>query len=388
MRKRIDAVQVIRTLAPWWLLALVLASCGLSGGATGPEDSNKGGLEIRDVSVTPTDTTATIEWTTTQQTVGTLSFGRSQDNMNGSRSSSLSSRHQIQLQDLEPDTEYWFRITAANPSGPRQATQPVAFRTLPAADLADTTAPVLSDIQVVGITSSTATILWRTDDRSVATVHYGTTTGYGLTAAEHEDYPRLHSISLAGLDEERTYNFRIDASNRAGLQTRSDNFTFVTLGRPWLEISPDTIRASEGEVFEFRLSLRNVANLAGISFMLAYDPAVMEILTIEEGDFWFENGGFIPLMLEYENDDIGRLQYAMSWEITFEGDNPVGTQANGTGEIALVTARARANGLSSPIELVDSDFNGDGEPETRLLDHNRSPIAFRISDGWITTQDR
>jgi hypothetical protein len=369
------------------MLALLLgaSSCGISGG-TGPSDpSPKSDLEIRDVLVAPSDTSALISWNTTQQTVGTLQFGHSQTSLSSSRSSNLSGTHAVTLAPLDPDTEYWFQITAATPLGPRTAIRPVSFRTLTPMDLSDTTAPVISDIQVVGITAESATITWRTDDRSRGTTYYGESTAYGQSAAETDPtrYLRSHAVTLTGLSEATDYHFLIQAVNRAGRARQSADQVFRSGERPFLEITPDTVRVGGNVEFTFRVSIRNVSNLAAMSFRLQWDPQFMEILSATPGSFWSEHDGLIPLLIEKEDSDQGFIEYAMSWRILFQNGTAVGTLANGGGDVAMIRARAKGDGTSSFLRLIES---ADGLASTRLLDHNRRSMQFGIRDGVVIKQ--
>ena len=371
-------------------LAWLAASCGISGGGAGPQDEPKTGLEIRNVLVTPSDTSAVVRWSTTEQTVGTLAYGRNQTGLSSSVSSTLSAQHSVTLANLDPDTEYWYQITAASPLGPRSATQPVSFRTLVSSDLNDSTPPVISDIQVVGITSSTATVTWNTDDRSNGTVYYGLDPSYGLSLAEADPaaFTRSHALALSGLTEETVVHFRIGATNRSGLHAFSGYQTFTTTALPLLSIAPDTSYADSSGNLTFRVSIANVANLAGLSFMLGYDPQAVEIVGVQEGSFWWDHNGFIPLMTEVQDPQAGRSQYAESWKINFVNTSAVGTDASGGGDVAIITARVHGTDTGSYLRLIDSDENGDGIPETRLLDYNRLPLRFHVRDGWVIKRSR
>jgi len=380
-------------MKPWmFMLALPLtmwmASCGISGGDDGPADPQKSELEVRNVSVTPTDSSATVRWSTTQQSVGTVAYGRSQNNLSTNVSSSLSGEHEVALAPLEQDTEYWLQITASSPLGPRATIQPVSFRTLVSPDIFDSTAPVISDIRVVGITPSSATITWSTDDRTRGTVFYGYGPSYGQSQAEPnpDTYVRAHSLTLSGLAEASDYHYRIQAVNRPGKTTFSADSTFRTAEPPYLEISPDTVHTAGNQDFSIRVNVRNASNIAGISFTLSYDPDFVEILSVREGGFWINNEGILFLM-EREDDSEGLIQYAASWKIIFLDGTPVGTLANGGGEVAVINARTKGLGSGiSPLRLIDTDEDGDGKADTRLFDYNRALMSFRVRNGWVFKQ--
>jgi len=95
----------------------------------------------------------------------------------------------------------------------------------------DSTPPVISNVQASNITSSSALITWTTDELSTSTVEYGLNTNYGSTSS-HYALTTTHSVTLTGLSNNTTYDYRvksIDAYNNAGTST---NNTFMTSNAP------------------------------------------------------------------------------------------------------------------------------------------------------------
>ncbi len=91
----------------------------------------------------------------------------------------------------------------------------------------DTTPPVISNVQAINVDNSTATITWTTNEDSDSTVNYGLTTGYGTNAA---DATRVtsHSLTLTGLAQGTTYNYRVQSKDAANNTGSSGNLTFAT----------------------------------------------------------------------------------------------------------------------------------------------------------------
>jgi hypothetical protein len=89
--------------------------------------------------------------------------------------------------------------------------------------------PIISNIQVNNITSSTADILWTTDQPTDGRVDYGFTIAYDNVA-----YSALqttaHSMFLSNLTPGRTYHFRITSANGYGFSSSSVDNTFNTVG--------------------------------------------------------------------------------------------------------------------------------------------------------------
>ncbi len=88
--------------------------------------------------------------------------------------------------------------------------------------------PVISGIIEGGVTTSSATISWTTDQMSSSRVDYGTTTSYGGTVSD-ASLVTSHSLSLAGLASGTTYHFRVISTNQYGISSASADNTFRTL---------------------------------------------------------------------------------------------------------------------------------------------------------------
>jgi hypothetical protein len=95
----------------------------------------------------------------------------------------------------------------------------------------DGTAPVISGIQIINITTSTATIVWNTDESASSIVEYGVFPTYGSTGSQ-AGLVTSHSVSLTGLLPNQLYNFRVLSSDAVGNEAYSGNLTFTTLPPP------------------------------------------------------------------------------------------------------------------------------------------------------------
>ncbi len=91
----------------------------------------------------------------------------------------------------------------------------------------DVTPPVISNVVVSGITETSATISWDTDETADSKVDYGLTGSYGSTASDGT-FVSNHSVSLTGLTAGKTYHFRVRSSDPSGNTGSSGDFTFTT----------------------------------------------------------------------------------------------------------------------------------------------------------------
>ncbi|KND48701.1 MAG: penicillin-resistant dd-carboxypeptidase-like protein [Parcubacteria bacterium C7867-003] len=98
----------------------------------------------------------------------------------------------------------------------------------PPPPVADTTAPVISGISSSGIKSTSANIVWTTDESSDTTVEYGATTSYGSVSTS-ATMLTLHSRSLTNLKPATVYNYRVKSKDSSGNIAVSSNYTFTTL---------------------------------------------------------------------------------------------------------------------------------------------------------------
>jgi hypothetical protein len=376
-RSRIAVLAVIALVG-----SLPAASCGISGKTKG-DDPHKTELAILDRQVAPTDSSAVVTWHTQVQTAGTVTWAPVGGSPSRPISSTPTGQHRVTIPDLAPDTRYWYQVTAATPLGERVTSLPDTFHTLVNPDVNDTTVPVISGLEVVGITTNSATVVWHTDDRTIGQVYYGYAAGsYDHAEADSAAYARAHTVTLTNLTANEEYNLRIWAKNRARLTSYSDNVAFRTADLPYVEVYPDTVHVIGNGDFEFGIRLRGAQNVAGLTFMLSYDPGIMEIVTVRQAPWFNETDGHI-FINEIDNPALGRTKWDATWTIVFLNGTPVGTLANGGGEVAHIRARAKGTGASSPLRLVDLDLDGDGKPETRLLDHNRREIPLRVRGGVV-----
>lgn len=89
----------------------------------------------------------------------------------------------------------------------------------------DVTPPTISEIIVGTYVNGAVQVSWKTNEESVSTLDYGTTTGYGTTKSSSGT--TYHTVSLSPLVQGTLYNFRINATDLKGNITHSANQTFT-----------------------------------------------------------------------------------------------------------------------------------------------------------------
>lgn len=91
----------------------------------------------------------------------------------------------------------------------------------------DNTAPVISNITVSNITTSSVRITWTTDEAANSVVEYGLTNSYGSTQSD-SSLVTSHTIDLTGLSANTTYHYRVKSTDAANNTAQSSDNTFTT----------------------------------------------------------------------------------------------------------------------------------------------------------------
>jgi len=93
----------------------------------------------------------------------------------------------------------------------------------------DSTPPVISNVQAINITTTSATITWDTDEGATSIVDYGLTDSYEIGSQSIFEFVTSHSIDLSGLTANTMYHFRVRSADSSGNSASSADYTFTTL---------------------------------------------------------------------------------------------------------------------------------------------------------------
>jgi RHS repeat-associated protein len=169
-----------------------------------------------------TATTATITWTTNENSDCQVEYGTTQAYGHSTAlNPALVTTHSQGLSGLTSETLYHYRVKSKDAAGNLAFSDDFTFTT------ADVTAPVISNV-AAGVTTTTATITWTTNENSDSQVMYGTTTDYGQSTTLNPTLVTAHSRGLSGLAPGTQYHYRVKSRDAAGNLAVSDNFTFTT----------------------------------------------------------------------------------------------------------------------------------------------------------------
>jgi glucose/arabinose dehydrogenase len=107
----------------------------------------------------------------------------------------------------------------------------------------DKTPPSISAVVAAGVTTTSATISWTTNEASDSQVDYGPTSGYGQSSPLSAPLAITHSVSLSGLAPSTLYHYRTKSRDVAGNLGTSGDLSFTT------STSPDTTPPTISQVF-------------------------------------------------------------------------------------------------------------------------------------------
>ena len=92
----------------------------------------------------------------------------------------------------------------------------------------DTVPPVITDVSSSGVTGSSATITWTTDEKATSQVEYSTTGSFSSSSDLDSSLVTSHTVSLSGLAANTTYHYRVKSADKAGNEAVSDDYSLTT----------------------------------------------------------------------------------------------------------------------------------------------------------------
>ena len=183
-----------------------------------------------------------IQWNTDEDATSQVEYGTSLSyGTTTSNDTTLTKQHAVGISGLTPNTIYYYRITSSDAasnqtisdnsgSGHTFTTSAEAVQQSSGGGSSrDTSAPSISQILVINISASSATVTWTTDEVSNGIVNYGTSTDYNEQEGTSTSYTLSHTVKLTGLISGTDYFFQIESQDIFANTARSTS-SFKTLG--------------------------------------------------------------------------------------------------------------------------------------------------------------
>jgi hypothetical protein len=180
-------------------------------------------LEI--AAVETTASTATLSWSTTNQSFCRVEYGETPScGISTPESVEPATDHRVTLTELWPRTLYYFRIHARDTFGQEAVSPAETFTTT------DQDAPgglTIIWVAMTEIGASEATVAWQTNIASTSTVEYGTPDSPWHSVSDDE-LVTAHVMAMSGLLENTTYYYRVRSTDALGHEVVSDESSFQT----------------------------------------------------------------------------------------------------------------------------------------------------------------
>jgi hypothetical protein len=171
-------------------------------------------------------TNATVTWDTNELANSFVDYGLTNTYEIGTMTDPTSVfAHTVPLGGLLPGTLYHFRVRSADASGNEAQSTDRTFTTVV---VPDTTAPVISGINVTNLTGVSASIGWTTNENADSRVDFGLANTYGQNVVD-PTATLTHLLNLTGLTPNTTYHYQVTSKDAATNVATSVDLTFTTL---------------------------------------------------------------------------------------------------------------------------------------------------------------
>jgi phosphodiesterase/alkaline phosphatase D-like protein len=213
------AANQVKDTSGNWVAAGTLGTFAVSVDTVAPDISAIAASNI-------TVQSATITWNTDEPASSQLDYGTTTSYGSSTPlDTTLVTSHSINLGGLQPGTTYHYRVRSTDSVGNTTISVDGTFST---DAVVDSTPPVISNVLVSNLTTSTATITWTTNEASNTQVEYGTTNAYGSQSTLNSSPVTSHTVTLTGLDHSTTYHFRVLSADAASNLATGSDLTFTT----------------------------------------------------------------------------------------------------------------------------------------------------------------
>ena len=158
------------------------------------------------------DQSATIQWTTDEETSGEVEFGPTEELGFVRSLLETGTTQEITLTNLTADTEYYYKVSTTDLSNNGPTESAIASFTTDAA--ADLTPPVISDV-VTTPGDVSVIVTWKTDELADSFVEFGADSlNLEFSIGDVEDV-LSHELTLTNLTADTKYYYRVGSVDRA-----------------------------------------------------------------------------------------------------------------------------------------------------------------------------
>ncbi len=329
------------------LFSMLFSACG-NGGSSGPKTPiGPAEFSIDYCRVVEVDGRMRVEWAANRPTTGEFRYGQSVFtqlvNINV-----LADTHSVGLTGYAFNASYVYRLTAIDEDGNRLDCNG-EFLTPDKS----TPEPIISLLEIQDIDEFGAKVTWQTDEPASTILYYGI--GTATDSVTSSEQLMDHEVLLTGLTPSTIYALRPEAVDADGLRGIGPDSVFATAAR--LTLWTPNMQITLGDTVLVPINIEAASDLAALQYSVTFAEGNVEVVGITEGPFFDDNDGF-NFFRSIENGD-NRVTNAMTWVIAYDGNDRVGTDADGDGIVAYLELRGLAPGSAGAAFDADSSYGLD-----------------------------
>lgn len=182
---------------------------------------------ISSISVSVLYNSATINWNTNELANGAVIYSKDNFVNSTTTSSSVSTTtHSIVLNNLTASTTYQYYVKSVDPAGNIATSTKASFVT---SNEPDTQAPIITNLSVGLISSTTGTITWTTNELADSKVIFSTDNYATSVTVSFADLVTSHSVVLNSLTASTTYSYYVVSKDSSNNTATSSSYSFITL---------------------------------------------------------------------------------------------------------------------------------------------------------------
>ncbi|MBK6765453.1 MAG: hypothetical protein IPG71_03755 [bacterium] len=327
--------------------AVLTISCG-SGGSSGPTTPvGPEEFSLDYCRVVEVDNRMRVEWSANRITTGEFRYGQTVFTQLVNVTTPADT-HSVALSTYSFSSLYVYRLTAIDAEGNRLE-YTGDFETPDKA----TPEPIISQLRIQEITEASARVTWQTDEPASTILYYGE--GVASDSITNSELAMDHVVLLGGLSSSTSYTVRPEAVDADGLRGVGTDSLFATAAL--LTLSLPATQLTLGDTVLVPVTIDAASDLAALQYSIVFSEGNIEILGISEGPFFDDNEGFNFFRAIANGDN--RLTNTMTWVIEYNGNERIGTNADGSGVVAYLELRGLEPGPAGAEFAADSTFGLD-----------------------------
>lgn len=188
---------------------------------------------LSNIVITPTQTGATIKWSTNELANGVIYISTSTPVSTSTPTTTHTTfvkDHTVTVSGLASSTIYYAVITSKDGAGNVGTSSTVSFTTL--APAPDTTAPIISGV-IATVSTTTINGWWTTNEPATTRIYYSTTTPINVLTSPFIENTALvtsHSLTVPNLGTSTLYYLIFESKDATGNTQRTSQFSVTTSG--------------------------------------------------------------------------------------------------------------------------------------------------------------